>query len=361
MRFLVKCLSVGILYFSHYKGSGKIWTAFSPGTENMKIFITGATGYIGQRLTEELLRQGHEVHALCRQRPDFPSFRRPEFYFYQGDLFDMHALNAAMKNCEAVFHLAAIAKVWMPSRGQYYDVNVKGTVNVLDAALDNNVQKIVFTSSAAVYGTSNGRLLTEEDVRTQPFFTDYESSKFIAEERIQHYVRRGLNVVIVHPTKVYGPGIWTESNAVSQMIKGYIEGKWRIIPGDGKMVGNFSYIDDVLNGHIAALESGRPGEKYILGGVNVSFNDFFKQLRNISGKDFFTFHVPYPLMMLYGMKEEFVNTISGKEPKITRPWIEKYNHDLALSSAKAERELGYVITPLDKGLEKTLEWILGQK
>ena len=327
----------------------------------MKIFITGVTGYIGQRLTEALLEQGHEVHALCRQHPDFSSFRSPEFYFHQGDLFDMHALNSAMHNCEAVFHLAAIAKVWMPSPGQYYDVNVKGTINVLDAALANNVQKIVFTSSAAVYGSSNGRQLTEEDVRMQPFFTDYESSKFIAEERIQHYVRRGLDVMIVHPTKVYGPGIWTESNAVSQMIKSYVEGKWHIIPGDGKMVGNFSYIDDVLKGHIRALEHGRPGEKYILGGVNISFNDFFERLRKVSHKNFFTFHIPYPLMMLYGLKEEAVNAISGKEPKITRPWIEKYNHDLALSSNKAERELGYSITPLDKGLEETLKWLLGTK
>jgi NAD+-dependent farnesol dehydrogenase len=324
----------------------------------MKVFITGATGYIGERLSARLLEQGHYVHALCRHQPKIPSFDHPQFHFFPGDIGNVNAISSAMQGCDVVFHLAAIAKVWTPDPVQFYDVNVTGTCHVLDAAIANQVQKVIFTSSAAVFGVSNGRALTEADVRRNSFFTDYETSKFIAEERIQHYVRKGLNTVIVHPTKVYGPGIWTESNAVSQMIRLYIEGHWHIIPGNGKMVGNFSFIDDVVDGHLLALQKGRPGEKYILGGVNVSFNEFFELLRATSGKRFATVHIPYPLMMLYGWQEEWISKLLRREPKITRPWIRKYNHNLALSSEKAERELGYHITPLEVGLRKTLDWLL---
>lgn len=323
----------------------------------MKIFLTGATGYIGQRLAVKLLEAGHEVHALCRKEPDYSSFKNQRFHFYQGDLTDIGAINSAMKGCDAAFHVAAIAKVWMKNPVTYYDVNVRGTINVLEAALANNLGKVVFTSSAAVYGVSYNQPLTEDNTRMRSFFTDYEASKFIAEEKIQHYVRKGLNVVIVHPTKVYGPGIWTESNAVSQLVKQYIGGKWRIIPGNGKMIGNFSFIDDVVNGHILAMEKGREGEKYILGGINLSFNELFMLIKKISGKNFRTIHVPYSLMVAYGWKEEFISRMFGKEPKITRQWIKKYNYDLALSSEKAERELGYAITPIEKGLGKTINWL----
>ena len=219
------------------------------------------------------------------------------------------------------------------------------------------VRKVVFTSSAAIYGASNGRPVKEDDIRKLNFFTDYESSKFIAEERIQAYVRQGLDVVIVHPTKVYGPGALTESNALSQIMRRYVEGEWHIIPGNGKMIGNFAFIDDVVNGHIMALEKGVAGEKYILGGVNASFNDFFSQLKNSSGKVYFTVHLPQTYMMLYALQEELTAKIFGGEPKITRPWVKKYGHHLACSSDKAVRELGYTITSLEEGFEKTLNWI----
>ena len=323
----------------------------------MRIFITGATGYIGQRLTTKLLEEGHEVHALCRQKPEYPSFRNDGFHFYAGDLSDKSAIARAMKGCEIVYHLAGMAKVWAKQSSAYYDVHVSGTQNVLEASLANEVKKVVFTSSGATYGVSNGSPLTEDSVRTHPLFTEYENSKFIAEECVQHYVRKGLDVVIVNPTKVYGPGLWTESNAVSQMIKSFIEGDWHIIPGNGKMIGNFSFIDDVVNGHCLAMQKGRPGEKYILGGVNVSFNEFFSLLKTTSKMNYLTFHVPLQLMMLYGWQEEWVARALGKEPKITCPWIRKYSHNQALSSGKASLELGYTMTTLEDGLMKTLEWM----
>jgi nucleoside-diphosphate-sugar epimerase len=323
----------------------------------MKVFITGATGYIGQRLTSRLLEEGNEVHGLLRHKPESPTFNNPGFFFHPGDLLNTSTINAAMTGCDVVFHVAALARVWSQKPKDFYDVNVQGTINILEAAILNGVKKIVFTSSAAVYGSSNGKPIEESCCRHEEFFTDYECSKFLAEERIQHYVRKGLHVVIVHPSKVFGPGVWTESNAVSQIIKQYVEGQWHLIPGNGKMIANFSFIDDVVEGHLLALQHGEAGEKYILGGENLSFLDFFAHLKNQSGKDFVTFRVPYWLMNFYAWQEEVMGRLMSVEPKITRRWLRKYNENLALSSCKAERELQYKITPFKLGLEKTLHWL----
>jgi nucleoside-diphosphate-sugar epimerase len=326
----------------------------------MKIFVTGATGYIGQQLTARLLNQGHRVHALCRSMPKGMLYEHPNLRLFFGDLSNRHMLADAMDGCEQVYHLAAYARPWAKNSSTFFEINVKGTVNILDAALAANVKKLVFNSTGATFGTSNGKPITEETVRKVDFFTEYESSKFIAEERIQHYALKGLQGVIVHPFRVYGPGLWSESNAVSNLIKMYVEGNWHVIPGDGKTLGSFSFIDDVVDGNLLAMEHGKSGERYILGGENLSFNDFFAMLKRLSGKDYFMTHVPLPLMLLFALKEE-AGTWFGREPMITRKWVHKYNHNLACSSEKSIRELGYRITPLEDGITKTLKWLSDEK
>lgn len=323
----------------------------------MKVFMTGATGYIGQRLASRLLQDGHEVHALLRHDPEYSTFKTEAFHAHHGDIKNYDSVVKAMDGCEVVFHLAALARVWSKDADDFYDINVVGTDHVMQGALACGIRKVVFTSSAAVYGSTSEAPVAEERFGQQKFFTDYECSKFLAEEKIQHYVRKGLNVVIVHPTKVFGPGIWTESNAVSRIIKEYVEGQWHFIPGSGKMVANFSFIDDVVQGHILAMQKGKSGEKYILGGENLSFNDFFRRLKIASRKYFLTIRVPYVFMMLYAWQEEIFAWLFSVQPKITRAWIKKYNQSLSLSSEKARRELGYTITPFDSGLTKTLDWL----
>jgi farnesol dehydrogenase len=323
----------------------------------MKIFVTGATGYIGQRLVIRLVNQGHQVHVLCRQTPEHEMFSNPRVKIFQGDLLDLAAINEGMQGCDQVYHIAAYARVWAKNTRTFFDINVQGTVNVMDAALNNGVKRVVFTSTGGTYGVSNGRPIHEDMIRTIPFFTEYECSKFMAEEKVLQYVNKGLNAVIVHPVRVYGPGAWTESNAISILIKAYVTGRWHVIPGNGCSVGCFSYIEDVVEGHLLAMEYGKAGERYILGGENIDFNTFFSKLKSLTQKDYLLLKIPIPLMMAFEWIEEVKAMTLGLEPMITRKWLKKYGYDLACSSDKAIRQLGYRITPLEEGITYTLEWL----
>lgn len=323
----------------------------------MKIFITGATGYIGQKLVTRLINQGHYIQALCRQNPEGELFNNPHIKIFEGDLLEMNQVEDAMHGCEYAYHLAAYSRVWARDPKTYFDTNVNGTVNVLETALQLGVKKLVFTSTGGTYGISNGKPISEDLVRTVDFFNEFESSKFMAEEKVLRYVAKGLPAVIVNPVRIYGPGIWNESNAVSRLIKLYVTGDWHMIPGDGEALGCFSYIDDVVKGHLLAMDKGVPGEKYILGGENIDFNTFFSTLKKLSERSFLLVKIPMPLMMMYGWQEEVMAKWFGKEPLVTTKWIKKYNRDAAFSSEKAIRELGYRITPFENGLSKTLEWL----
>lgn len=323
----------------------------------MNIFITGATGYIGQKLVTKLLNQGHHIHALCRVTPDSKVFENKRIRIFNGDLLNQRILDEAMNGCDQVYHMAAYARVWARNPKTFFDINVKGTVNVLETAVKHGIKKVVVTSTGGTYGPSNGKPNTEDSLRTVDFYNEYESSKFIAEEKVNQYVCRGLDAVIVHPTRVYGPGVWTESNAISGLIRRYVSGEWHIIPGDGNSMGCFSYIDDVVTGHMLAMEKGKAGEKYILGGENLSFNTFFSLLERKSEKKYLLINMPMPLMMVYGWQEEMMANVFGRTPLVTTKWIKKYNLDFSFSSEKAVRELGYKITPFEQGLNTTLSWL----
>jgi len=322
----------------------------------MKIFVTGGTGYIGQRLVERLLEQGNEVHLLVRSKPA-DKLIHPNLVLHEGNLLDAASLEKGMEGCSQVYHLAAFARPWAKDPRTYFEINVLGTLNVLDAACKVGVKRLVYSSSCAVLGRSNGSPISEDHVRDIHFFTEYESSKHIAECYVKRYSQKGPETVIVAPSKVYGPGVWTESNAVSHLMQLYLQGHWHIIPGNGKTLGCFCYIDDVVNGHLLAMSHGRAGEKYILGGENLQLNEFFDLLKSLSGRHHFLVNIPIWLMMFFGWKEEIGASLFGKEPLITRKWIVKFNHDLACSSDKAIRELGYKITPVSDGLSVTLKWL----
>ncbi len=322
----------------------------------MNVFLTGASGYIGRELVKELLRRGDRVTVLLRPRADKALFQRESINIIEGDLTDRHVLTRGMRGCGQVYHLAAYARVWSSDKLLYQRVNVDGTRNVLEAARRNGVEKVVFTSTAGVFGPARGDVPVCEDTqREHPFFNAYEYTKWKAEEVCRGFAEAyGLPVVIVNPSRVYGAGADTDSNAISRLIRLYFSGKWRFIPGNGESIGNYAYIDDVVKGHIQAMEKGRSAHRYILGGENVCYNELFRLLSRLCGLKRKLFHLPMSLMVAFAKSELIKAKVFDTRPLITPEWVRKYLYHWPLSSTKAENELGYRVTPLADGLGRTI-------
>jgi farnesol dehydrogenase len=274
-----------------------------------------------------------------------------------GDITDARSIRPALENVDRVYHLAAYARLWARDASVFYRFNVKGTENVLNEAKKSGVSKIVYTSTAGVIGPSKDRPMTEADPRITGFFNLYEQTKSEAEALAMEYAGRGLNICILNPSRIYGPGLDTGSNPVTKIIELYMKGKWKLIPGNGNDIGSYPYVDDVVDGHISAMDKGRPGERYILGGVNVTFNELMAAIKRYSGIEKKLRHVPFPVLngvsylMLWNAK------LTGRYPMITPDWVAKYKYDWALNSSKAVNELGYTIRPLEEGIRETVEWV----
>ncbi len=328
----------------------------------MRCMVTGATGLIGSRLVNELLRQDFQVNVLVRSPGKLQADIREKINVFKGDILDKSSINPAMEGCNVVFHLAAFAGIWSKDKMLPYKTNVTGTRNILEAALENEINKVVFTSTAGTLATSSETKPVDENTPLpDTYYTDYEMSKRQAEQFCDEYGRLGLDIVIVNPTRVYGPGPLNKSNSVAVIIKNYLAGRWRFVPGSGRYNGNYAFVNDVAAGHVLALMYGVPGEKYILGGANATFNEFFRQLAEVSGKKYRMLHIPFPLIQVFSQIELLMARSIGKMPLITPPWAKRYRQNRLVSSGKAITALGYEITTLPAGIKKTIGWLQSQQ
>ncbi len=324
----------------------------------MKYFVTGATGYIGHELVKALLSRGDKVNVLIRSATlsGIPDDRN--LTVFRGNLHDIEVIEEGMTGCDGVFHLAAYANIWSKDKNHPNEVNVTGTQNILEAALKTKVNRIVFTSSAGTLRPSVAdEHVDESDEPPAEYLTDYERTKFKAELLCKKYIVKGLDIVIVNPSRVYGPGMMGKSNSLTLMIQLYINGKWRICPGNGNAIGNYVYIGDVVDGHLKAMESGRKGEKYILGGENVSFNQFIEKISLISGKKYRLIKIPVSPILGFARLALFAADNFQIKPLITPVWLKRYLQNRVLSSDKACNELNYRITPLETGILNTIKWL----
>jgi len=327
----------------------------------MKILVTGATGFIGANLALKLADLGHEIHAFCRSNPNSELVSHPNIIINRGDILNREDLIKAMHGCTQVYHLAAYARTGRGNHKPYYTTNVGGTVNVMDCATELNIEKIIYTSTAGIYGPSNHLPTTEDDARQSPFYNDYECSKFIAEVKVRDYATKGLNVVILNPTRVYGPGLLSQSNYFTHLIFSYMKGKWHVIPGDGSVIANYVFIEDIVDGHIKAMEYGQRGDRYILGGSNASYKELFETMGQCLEKNHRVYKVPLSLIKLYAATELITSKLLARDPVITPRWVKALQTDGIRSSDKAVKELGYQITPLDEGIKKTIDWLNNNK
>ena len=327
----------------------------------MKVFVTGATGFIGSKLVERLAEEGHEVHALYRSEKKLPSTVPRNVIFFKGDITDPESLKKAMQGCEVVFHVAAFAGIWLRDTEVIYRLNVTSAVGLLQMASVMGVRRCVVTSSAAVFGPSRGALVDESTPFPETYCTHYEHSKAILEKEIDRLLAGGHDIVVVNPTRVYGPGPLNESNSVTKLVMDYTRGKWRLLPGNGEGTGNYVFIDDVTRGHLLAMEKGRTGERYILGGENVSYTKLFDLAGELNGKKYRMMKMPLWLMMAVAWLTTGMTRMFGAKPFITPGLVRKYHCHWMNSSVKAMRELGYNPVSLAEGLQHTIRWIKTQR
>ncbi len=321
----------------------------------MKYFVTGGTGSIGFGLVKKLSELGHEVHVLVRDLNSATFLNFKGVSLHAGDVTDFESMRKPMQNSDGVYHLAALAKVWDKDPDRFEQVNFIGTQNVLNMAIESKVSKVVFCSSAGTFGPSINGIVNEETTRSISLFNLYESTKMAAEQLTIKYSKNGLNAVVVSPTRVFGPVYFRKPDSLFLLIQKFINKGWRIIPGNGKQIGNYVFIDDVVNGHILAMEKGVNGEIYILGGHNLTYDAFFHELAKAAGIRRVMIHIPIPIIKLLTYLQMF-RTLFGKEPLLTPDWTAKVKLNWEVDVQKAVSDLDYSITPLSKALKITAEF-----
>ena len=321
-----------------------------------KIFVTGSTGFIGSALVEKLLEQGFRVRALKR---NVPTEDRQNLEYISGDITDRETLRTGMFGCSSVFHLAAYAKNWSADPEIYTQVNIEGTKNVFAIAKELNIERIVWTSTVVTFGPTPPGIVGDETMPRQSshYFTEYERTKTMMEHEAISWIANGLPLVMVNPTRVFGPGLQSESNAVTKLMDRYRYGSFPFLLNRGRNIGNYAFIDDVVEGHILAMERGRIGERYILGGENVSLKELFQTADWIDGKKRFQMKIFWLAPMLVAHCMQLQAKCFGISPSFTPGWIRTFLADWAFSSEKAERELGYTITPFEEALRRTCVWL----
>jgi farnesol dehydrogenase len=320
------------------------------------LLLTGATGYLGSGIARELMDRREPFRVLVRDptRLGFdPATCRCQVSI--GDVTDRATLRSALQDVDAVIHTAGLVSRWVRDRREFGRVNVEGLQNLLHAAADANVQRVVYTSSFLALGPSWNEK-SHEGLRHRGHYCDaYEESKARALGWLRKERQHGVPVIALLPGVIYGPGPKTDGNLVGGMIDEYLAGKFPGVVGTGNQRWSFAYIGHVVNTHLAALKKGKPGEEYLLGGDNRTLNDFFRILEDITHVRNPVRHLSFTQGKIAGALEVLRARAFGRSPRLTPGVVEIFRHDWVYSSAKAIRDLDYQVSPLEEGLLKTLE------
>jgi nucleoside-diphosphate-sugar epimerase len=320
------------------------------------LLLTGASGYLGSGIARELITRHETFRVLVRDanRLGFdPAACHCEVAL--GDLRDPEALRSALQGVNAVIHTAALVKMWVRRQSDFRRVNVEGLQNLLTAAERAGVQRVVYTSSFIALGPSADVHADEQRRHAGPYSSAYEESKVHALEWLRAEGLRRFPVVVMFPGVIYGPGPKTQGNLVGGMIDQYLDGNFPGILGSGEQRWSFAFLADVVNAHLTALEKGKPGEEYVLGGDNRTLNDLFRILGDYTRIRHPVRHIPFALGKFMGVTEVVRAWALGHPPRLTPGVVEVFKHDWVYSSAKAIRDLNYWVAPLEEGLLETLE------
>jgi len=321
----------------------------------MTTLVTGATGFVGSHVARLLAQRGEQVRVLVRPCSRTGMLEGIACERVIGDLCWRVELEAVLRGVRRVFHVAADYRLWSRDPAEIYRNNVEGTRNLLSAARDAGVERFVYTSTVATVAvpTEDGRLPDESTLaRVEQMVGHYKRSKFIAEREVLAAAQDGMPVVIVNPTTPVGPGDW-KPTPTGHIVVDFLNGRMPAYVDTGL---NLVAVEDVAAGHLLAAERGMPGERYILGGRNMTLQEILGELAWITGRPAPRVRLPHAVAMAAACVDTAFCRLLRREPHIPLEGVRMARHRMFVDTSKAERELGFRAGPIAAALERAVEW-----
>jgi len=326
----------------------------------MTVLVTGANGFVGSAVARALLERGYPVVAMVRQEAELSNLALLPVEIRVGDIRDLASISRAMQGCKAVIHVAADYRLWVRHPESMYSTNVDGTRNIIETALRQGVGRIVYTSSVATLGAAEtgGESDEETPVTAEQMIGHYKRSKYLAEQVAWGLVsERDAPVVIVNPSTPLGPGD-IKPTPTGRIILDAMRGR---IPAFVDTGLNVVHVDDVAAGHVAALERGEVGRRYILGGENLTLQQILTRIATSTGRPPPSLKLPHSVAMAIAWLSEGVARVSGHEPRATVDGVRMSKRAMFYSSARAVRELGYRFRPASEAIDDAILWFVGSE
>jgi dihydroflavonol-4-reductase len=321
----------------------------------MNVFLTGATGFVGSHVARAFAAQGARLHLLVRSTSRLDNLEGISAGTVIGDLRDPESFRSALSDCEVLVHVAADYRLWVRDPQAMYAANVDGTRNLLALAREVGVRRVVYTSSVATMGFRKDGTIVDEStpVSLDDMIGHYKRSKYLAEQEAIVAARDGQQVIVLNPTTPIGAND-IKPTPTGQIVVDFLNRKFPAYVDTGL---NLVDVDEVARMHVTALERGEPGERYILGGENLSLKQILDKMSAITGIPSPSMEVPHAVAMAFAFFDEMVTgRVRGKEPRATMEAVRMGKKKMFASSAKAERELGFRIVPVYAALRAAIDW-----
>lgn len=321
----------------------------------MKSLVTGANGFVGSAVVRCLLAAGHEVRAFVRPNSDRRNLIKLPIETIEGDLSDVTSIKRAVASCDSLFHVAADYRLWVPNPSIMYDVNVNGTKSLILESAEAGMDRMVYTSSVATLGLNPNSLPADEETPSNlaSIAGHYKRSKFLAEQLVQELVREHqLPLVTVNPSTPIGPRD-VKPTPTGRIVLDTLRGKMPAYVDTGL---NVAHVDDIAYGHLLAYRFGKPGERYILGGDNMTLLQILQTIDELTCKPTKRRSIPVKLMLPIAHTMEVIARITKTEPRATVDSIHMAKKKMFFTSAKAERELGYQSRPAVHAIQDAIDW-----
>ena len=320
----------------------------------MKTFVTGSTGFIGSSITRELLKDGREVRVLVRSGSDTSNLNGLDVELWKGDLLDQESLRQGLKGCDVLYHAAADYRLWTRTPDEMYRINVGGTEAILEAALENGLAKVVYTSSVGTLGNpGDGTPGNEETpVTLADMVGPYKKSKYLAERTAENYISKGLPLVVVNPSTPVGP-MDIKPTPTGKIIVDFLKRKMPAYLDTGL---NIIAVDDCARGHVLAEQKGCIGRKYILGNTNLTLQNIFRLLEEITGLPAPRIRLPYLPILMAAYVNEGLSRITGREPLIPLAGVQMASKFMYFDPSRSVKELGLPQTLVKDALARAVEW-----